>query len=440
MHPTLSDSDATELETSHGQRRRLRPPRPGIVSIYAEGIEPLGATPLLEPAVLGRTGGGAPIQVDDQKVSRQHVMLAPRLEGFEICDLESRNGTFYAGTPLSGTRTLPFGSIVHIGRQLILLTDDVDVHARRHLPSTARLRGGPALEIVRQQIRRLAPSSIPILVVGESGTGKELVAGAIHEASARSGPIVRVNAAAIPAELVESELFGHVKGAFSGADGIREGLFRQADRGTLVLDEVGELPPGLQAKLLRVLEDGRVRPVGSDASFAVDVRVVASTNRDLEQAVRHGSFRLDLLHRLQGAVLEVPPLSARRDDIPLLAEGFAEEEAVIVSTWAADALTRGTWPGNVRQLRNVVRRAAAAAKAEGRSRILESDLSVPQTGAGLRGDGLSSSPTESEQVRLTTALELCQGNVSRVSRELGIARSQLYVLLQRYNIDPAAFR
>jgi len=437
----------TEIETELEEGERHARRRPGIVGVFAEAGEPLAVTVVTRPLVLGRAGGGADVEVDDGKVSRRHLELGPAVGGLRVRDLGSRNGSELGPGALSDIpEHAPWGSLIRIGRQVLLVTDDVEVHAHRHLPVASRMKGGPSLAGTRKAIRQLAPTEMTVLVVGESGTGKELVAETLHEVSGRAGPLVRVNAAAIPAELVESELFGHLRGAFSGSDQARKGLFREADGGTLVLDEIGELQPGIQAKLLRVLEDKRVRPVGADRDLEVDVRVVGSTNRDLELAARDGRFRLDLYHRLAQAVVTLPPLRDRLDDVPALAAGFAVAEGVNLSARAALRLALHDWPGNVRQLRHTVTRAAMVALAEGRDRIDVPDVPALSTRLPGKADGGAAEIAAARdddvalRSRITTALEMCDGNVSRVSRELGIARSQLYVLLQRLAIDPTQFR
>ena len=223
----------------------------------------------------------------------------------------------------------------------------------------------PAMRALYAQVQRLAPAAAPVLVRGESGSGKELVARALHSEGPRAGrPFVAVNCTALPQALLESELFGHVKGAFTGATGVRRGLFVEADGGTLLLDEMGDMPAELQAKLLRVLEDGEVRAVGADATRTVDVRVVAATHQDLEARIHDGRFRADLFYRLNVVSLHVPPLRERREDVPALAEHFlarAREKNPHspVRRFAPEALAALAalpWPGNVRELENLVQR------------------------------------------------------------------------------------
>jgi len=221
-----------------------------------------------------------------------------------------------------------------------------------------------SMESLRDLIARVAPSDAPVLVLGESGTGKELVARSIHAQSTRAAqPFVAINCGAIPADLLESELFGHERGAFTGATGARAGLFQAAKGGTLFLDEIGELSPALQVKLLRVLQDGEVRPVGADRTVRIDVRIIAATHRQLETEIAAGRFREDLFYRLNVIPMLVPTLRERRSDIPfLLAHMFEKREArspfgpFVITSKAMACLTEYDWPGNVRELENVVER------------------------------------------------------------------------------------
>jgi len=251
-----------------------------------------------------------------------------------------------------------------------------NISLRQELESRYRFENllgkSPAMQSVFALIRQAAPGDASILIGGESGTGKELVAKALHYNSPRSErPFVPVNCAAIPANLLESELFGHVKGAFTGAMKARRGLFREAEGGTLFLDEIGDLAPELQAKLLRVIEDRAVRPVGSDEAVPLDLRLMAATNKDLPARIREGSFREDLYYRLAVIPIQLPPLRERREDIPLLAEHFlrraeaASGRAIRGFTpEAMAALLRHPWPGNVRELENAVERAATLAASD----------------------------------------------------------------------------
>ena len=224
------------------------------------------------------------------------------------------------------------------------------------------IAASPAMLALLDQIERVAPATVPVLLLGETGTGKDLLARAIHEASGRTGPFVPVNCAALPVHLAESELFGHVRGAFTGAERSRDGLIAQAHHGTLLLDEIGDLDLTVQAKLLRVLEDGVVRRVGSTSQSTVDVRLVCATHRNLASAVGNGTFREDLYHRIAGVTLRVPPLRERPEDLGPLLRHFLAEACVGRPVPKVDDLTvaclrNRPWPGNVRELRNAARRA-----------------------------------------------------------------------------------
>lgn len=307
-----------------------------------------------------------------------------------------------------------------------------------------------AMREVYKRIGRSAPTDLPVLVEGESGTGKELVARALHASSARaSGPFVAVNLAALPAELVESELYGHEKGAFTGAVAARTGKFEQADGGTLLLDEVGELPLELQAKLLRALQDGEISRVGGK-TLKVDVRVVAATNVDLARAVTTGRFRSDLYYRLRVLPLRLPPLRERREDVPLLAEHFLQRDGLKLrgrelrlSPEAARVLERHSWPGNVRELENVLRAALVEAQdvtlaARDVTLALGSELLQASNGEGWQAPyaelvrqtlGSDAAYTrlleEAERVVLREALEKASGNQVRAAGLLGMHRNSL---------------
>ena len=325
----------------------------------------------------------------------------------------------------------------------------------------------PVLRSVLLRATRVAPTTMPVLVTGESGTGKELLARALHELGpAPAGPFVAVNCGALPRELAESELFGHERGAFTGAAARRSGWFEEASGGTLVLDEIGELPLELQPKLLRVLETGRLRRVGGAGEAAVRVRVVAMTLRDLEREVARRAFREDLYYRLAGFHLALPPLRERRDDVPLLALHFLRElEPELgprrLDAGALAALRAARWTGNVRELRNVVRRAAVLT----RDWIGEADLELaplaayrlgeedappavaltvarepispadPPDGDALRLAGRTFDDIEREV--LAWALRRNGGSRRRAARALAMARSTFCDKVKRYGIAPA---
>jgi two-component system response regulator AtoC len=310
------------------------------------------------------------------------------------------------------------------------------------------LGGSPAMQRVYELIRKVAPTRSTVLVTGETGTGKELVARAIHKLSPRREDLfVPLNCSAIPTELLESEFFGHVRGAFSGAMANREGKFQTADGGTLFLDEIGDMEYGLQAKLLRVLQEGVVQPVGSDRQVSVDVRIVASTNRDLIAAIQAGAFREDLFYRLNVFEIEVPLLAERREDIPALAAAFLAQfgtelgkGALRLDRAAEKQLQAHTWRGNVRELRNLMERAAVLAE----STELDVDLIrslAPVARAGGEPHEPEAAPidlegavAEAERKAILRALAATDDNKPAAATLLGIGERTLWTKLKKYGI------
>jgi len=329
-----------------------------------------------------------------------------------------------------------------------------------------------AMQQLFRTLGRVAASDLTVLITGESGTGKEMVARTLHERSQRAErPFIAINTAAIPADLLESELFGHEKGAFTGADKSREGHFEQADGGTLFLDEIGDMPAALQAKLLRVLEEGRVQRVGGSQSKVVDVRLLAATHQHLPEKITKGLFREDLYYRLNVIPVHIPPLRERRDDIHelanhLLAQAVSElgMKAPILLDDAADLLSRHDWPGNVRELKNVMRRLAVltpgasitlsdVALALGNTANTQQDeetLSMAVTRCTrqyLHQLGYAQATRlhqhlleQVEPPLLVLAMERCGGNQLKVSEMLGLNRNTVRKLLRKYKIDPQYFR
>ena len=294
-----------------------------------------------------------------------------------------------------------------------------------------------------EDAERIAQSDASVLVRGASGTGKELLAKAIHAASDRSRkPFVAINCGAIPSELLESELFGHRKGAFTGAARDHTGLFAAADGGTVFLDEIGDMPSELQVKLLRVLQEREIRPVGATASIPVDVRVVSATHQDLDEAINDGRFREDLLYRLNVVTLELPALNERVEDIPLLADHFLssrskQTKARVFAPDAMELLASANWPGNVRQLANVVERCAALAP----GRVV--DAGLVQRALGKQADTLTPlAEARDDFVRryLIKLLKIAQGNVSQAARMAQRNRTEFYKLLSKHDLDPQDFK
>ncbi|MBI3057442.1 MAG: sigma-54-dependent Fis family transcriptional regulator [Betaproteobacteria bacterium] len=296
----------------------------------------------------------------------------------------------------------------------------------------------PMREVVKL-IGRAATTDATVLITGETGTGKEEVARALHQHSARADkPFVAINCAAIPHDLLENELFGHVRGAFTGATAARTGIFQQADGGTLLLDEIGDMSAALQAKLLRVLQEGVVVPVGGESGVAVDVRILAATHRDLDQRVRDGDFRQDLFYRLNVLNIRVPPLCERGEDVIALAEHFlalAGDPPKTLTAAAHRALEAHNWPGNVRELKNVIERASVLARG---AQIDMADLGLAGPSPVLETE-VSDLPTalsrlEADMIR--KALAESGGNRAEAARRLGIHRQLLYAKLRQHGIEP----
>ena len=302
-----------------------------------------------------------------------------------------------------------------------------------------------SMEDLLSQARRVAASDASVCIVGQSGTGKELLARAIHRASSRAArPFIAVNCGAIPEGLLESELFGHRKGSFTGAVADRPGLFQAAEGGTLFLDEVGDMPLALQVKLLRALEERKVRPIGAQEASAVNVRVVSATHRKLEARIASGQFREDLYYRLNVVKLSVPPLAERREDIPLLAnhclarlrERYGKER-LSFAPQAMDVLVSAAWPGNVRQLHNVIEQAVALSQTE----IIPDSL-IRQA---LDVADAALAPFEEarrafERDYLVKILKTAEGNVTRAARLAGRNRTEFYRLLERHALEPGMFK
>jgi DNA-binding NtrC family response regulator len=401
-----------------------------------------GRSLLLDRAIRIGRGDDCELVIDDAAASRAHVLIEPRDRGsFAIVDLGSRNGTFVDGARVA-RRELQTGAIVRVGDHVFRIVSLIDEAVAA---SEGPLVGGTALVPVRRALSLVAPTDLAVLVLGETGTGKDVVARALHDASRRTGPFVAVNCAALPDTLVESELFGHARGAFTGASGTRRGLFAEAEGGTLFLDEVGELPLAVQAKLLRVLEDKLVRPVGSEQAHRVDVRVASATNRDLRAYSLTGEFRPDLLARLAAVELCLPPLRQRVEDLPALIQFLwqrAHERDVRISANALEALAIYPWPHNIRELDHALRAAALVDKAaidlpalpapirECLHRARDAEAAAPRPPA----------PTVDRRAEIESALREHRGNMRRVAHSLGIARGHLYRLLRRWDLDPEAFR
>jgi len=311
--------------------------------------------------------------------------------------------------------------------------------------SSSILTRSESMERLLSTAKRVAESDVSLLITGASGTGKELLAQAIHRGSPRhQQPFIPINCGALPEPLLESELFGHVKGAFTGASSDHLGLLRAADGGTLFLDEIGDMPVPLQVKLLRVLQERQVRPVGSTQSYPVDVRIISATHRDLEQAMKKGLFREDLYYRLNVVNLKIPVLAERREDIPLLANYFLQQcrkgrysKATAFSPEAMNLLVSAGWPGNVRQLENVVQQIVALAHTKMIPEALVREAIDSESGVM---PSFNDARHHFERDYLVKVLRLTEGNVSRAAKLAQRNRTDFYKLLQRHNLKPDQFK
>ncbi|MCY1034181.1 sigma 54-interacting transcriptional regulator [Corallococcus sp. BB11-1] len=387
---------------------------------------------------------GCDLVLQDRFISGKHLKVTRKDGVFHVVDLRSTNGTWLGPVRLFEAEvTLP--TSLRVGEAELIL--EVVPAAKKEAPSFHGILGGdPSVRQLTDLIQRVAPSTAAVTILGESGTGKELVANALHACSPRANrPLIPVNCAAISKELIESELFGHEKGAFTGSVGARKGAFEEADGGTLFLDEIGELPLDLQAKLLRALESGEIKRVGASRPMHVDVRVVAATNRDLLAASREGRFREDLYYRLCVVPLHLPPLRNRRGDVLGLAEHFVRAfaprgQTVRFTQPALERLQQHAWPGNVRELRNVVHRALLLRKGPSidagdlsfdQEVNRETGVTVPELPPGMT---LEQMLEKLERQIIETALRRFNNNRERVARELGLARSTLFKRLKDWGM------
>jgi DNA-binding NtrC family response regulator len=380
--------------------------------------------------------------VGDFTVSRYHLEASPHPGGILVVDLGSTNGT-YIGAVRVERAIVPPGTAITLGGTTIRFDDAVkrtlatSAQVHQHAGMIAR---SPQLLKLFTDLERMASTPTSVLIVGESGTGKERVAEALHTRSGRSGPLVTIDCGALTSALLASELFGHERGAFTGADRAHVGAFERARGGTVFLDEIGELPAADQAALLGVLERRRFRRVGGSQEIDLDARVIAATNRDLRAEVNNGRFRHDLYHRLAVVVLRLPPLRERRDDILPLVEHFARElgaTGTLESTFGAETLTRWQrhpWPGNVRELRNAVEAALVVGPNAFADHTLSS--SGPSSDGPLQPykDARAAIVREFERDYLTRLLADANGNVSQAARAAKMDRSHLIDLLHRHGL------
>ena len=413
-----------------------KPSTDRLVALVKHGDE-LELFELKARTIVGRDRS-CDIVIDDEAMSRKHLRIE-RGRPVTVEDLGSRNGTVVRGSKLAPNQPVE----IQLGEPIAIGGVQVFVEPARARPIAAPdgiVIADPRMQQLYKVLEVVAASPLRVLITGETGSGKEVIARAVHARSQRaSKPFLAINCAALAEGLLESELFGHDKGAFTGAVTAKAGLFEAADGGTLFLDEIGELSAATQAKLLRVLESGEVLRLGSVKPTIVDVRVIAATHRDLRARVAEGAFRQDLYYRLDGATLVLPPLRERLGELEPLARRFATEMAgklgIAPPTIRADAiaaLARHAWPGNVRELRNVIERAVVMR--EGAAlRASDLELATP-TARPPAGDDLWSDVEQLERQRIVDALAATAGNQSAAARRLGIARATLIKRIEQFGL------
>ncbi len=472
-----SYGDIAQEEPTGGAQGRAA--LPGLVLLYAPNFEQFYSSYVFTVAqlVIGRDTTNS-ICVPEQAVSRQHARITFDGRRWILSDLGSRNGTMLDGQFVQGDVELQHLHEIRIGDAIFKFVEsgaeryvpyriDGAMAAERRGRTLTELVGGCQMDAIAADIERIAPTELSCVILGETGTGKEVAARGVHRGSGRRGSFQAINCAAIPHNLLESELFGYRRGAFSGADRDKPGLLKLADGGTVFLDEIGDMPLEAQAKLLRVLQAREVFPLGATTAERVNIRVVCATHRDLNQFVREGRFRGDLFARLNEHVVRLPPLRERKEDIYLLARSFAARYGRPSLTFTFSfmvALLHYDWPFNVRELESCLKRAVAligadekvagpldtlqlpdqiseAMKSYGERSIRPPAVSVPPPPAAFEPSSAASSkrppPTEAE---LRALLHRHRGNVAAVGRELGKERMQVHRWLKKYAISLEDYR
>jgi two-component system nitrogen regulation response regulator GlnG len=408
----------------------------------------------IEPRRVG-TAASCALRLSDQDVEGEHLEVRRRGDRVAVTHLATRRESRFGGAHFSHLE-LPPGAVIEVGQSTLkVLTVE---RFLRPLPSTSDrffglIGGSLAMREVFTMLELVSQAEVPVLVEGETGTGKELCAEALAQASPRkSAPFVICDLAGVPRSVIESELFGHVRGAFTGAERDREGAFAQAHLGTLFIDEIGELELPMQPRLLRAIEQKKIKPVGASAYRDLDVRILSATNRELRQEVRAGRFRPDLYHRLSVVRIQLPPLRARKEDLPLLVEHFLGSRDVQVPRETMRLFEQYDWPGNVRELRNVIDRGLSLL---GDSRVLHPGLlgldellpdlphASPNSNASAPFErGIAPFKTEKERLvsrwereYVSKLLRGTGGNVARAARRGGLDRVHLHRLIKKHGID-----
>ncbi len=448
-----------------GQSQPPRKRQPGLVLLYADTFRELPPAFLLtgERHVIGRDASSADLTLKAPAVSRVHAEVVRQGRHFVVRDLGSRNGVIVNGRKVQQSQLEPLDE-VRIGDAIFKFVEEgaaefgryrldgalPDGEARRAQQPSA-LAGGYQIDLIVAEIERVAATPLSVIVRGPSGTGKEVIASELHRLSGRRGKLAAINCTALPQNLIESELFGYKRGAFSGADRDKPGLIRYADGGTLLLDEIGDMPQEAQAKLLRVLQAREVLPLGATTPEPVDVRVVAATHRDLEKLQREGKFREDLFARLNEYAVELPALHERKEDVFLLTRTFLARHGGTEKTPSfafMSGLLNYDFPYNVRELEACIKRALALCNgATLEPEVLPEAVQEAMSDYGKDSSGGQSQPPEDDDAQgapdepaLRELLLKHQGNVAAVGRELGKARMQIHRWMKRYGVDIADYR
>jgi transcriptional regulator with PAS, ATPase and Fis domain len=441
-------------------------PRPGLVLLYAPNFEQFQpAYPFTQPElILGRDPEN-PVCIPEQAVSRQHARIVLEDDEWTLIDMGSRNGTIVGGRFVT-RQVLSHNDEIRIGdavfkyvaegaESFVPYRIDGSIRGARRASLLPELVGGFQMDHIAAEIERIAPTELSCVILGETGTGKEVIARGLHRVSKRKGSLQAINCAAIPQNLLESELFGYRRGAFSGADRDKPGLVKLADGGTLFLDEIGDMPLEAQAKLLRVLQAKEVFPLGATSPEQVDIRVICATHRDLHGYVKDEKFRGDLFARLNEHTVRLPPLRDRKEDIYQLVRAFATrfgKPQIAFSFSFLIALLHHDWPFNVRELESCIKRGVALTGGapldathlpdaiSERMRTYGKKAKPAESKRDLDGDTGASprvAPTEDELRKL---LRHHKGNIAAVGRELGKERMQIHRWLKKYNISLDEFR
>lgn len=447
--------------TARAESTQPREESPAVLALNWISPEARSATPLKGPVVIGRDED-CTASVQGDQVSRRHAEIRRVSSAWKLFDLESTNGSFVNGERVN-EQTLNVGDLVRIGEWIAMVTlvDSGSEFESTFGELASGMFGAATLARALRPALRAAKSDLPLIIEGETGTGKERVARALHELSERKGDFIAVNCAALPESLAEAELFGYRKGAFTGADRSSPGCFRAASGGTLLLDEISDLPLAVQGKLLRVLEQREVLPLGETRPVGVDVRVVAASQQPLHEVVAEGLFRADLFARLEGMSIRLPPLRERLEDVPFLLRHFVRElgegQSVTLEPKLVEQLCMYDWPFNVRELVQLVRRLLAL---HGEESVLKraylperfqrtswrGGRPAPRSAPSVEAPPRSRRPVltlrdEADLTRLIDALRANGGNVARAATAVGITRQRAYRLMEAQDeIDLVALR